>query len=111
MSKPRRPHTAEAIRQEVVRDIRAGEVTEPAAAARLGVSRQSIRRWLSRGTSKRGLSRFLPVALTRPEILACPVSSPSLVEIALRDGRVMRVPLDVDAATVGRFVRAFESAC
>ena len=111
MSKPRRPHTAESIRQEVVREIRAGEVTEQAAASRLGVSRQSIRRWLSRGTPNRGPSRFLAVKLTRPEILASPVASPGLVEIALRDGRVLRVPLDVDASRVGRFVRAFESAC
>lgn len=111
MSKPRRPHTAEAIRQEVVRAIRAGEVTEQAAATRLGVSRQSIHRWLARGTLKRRPSRFLAVALTRPEILASPAPSPGLVEIALRDGRVLRVPLDVDASRVGRFVRAFESAC
>lgn len=111
MSKPRGPHTAEAIRQEVIRAIRAGEVTEKGAATRLGVSRQSIRRWLSRGAPKRGPSRFLAVELTRPEILASPVPTPGFVEISLRDGRVLRVPLDVDASRVGRFVRAFESAC
>jgi len=45
MSKPRGPHTAEASRQGVVREIRAGEVTEQSAATRLQVSLSPIRAW------------------------------------------------------------------
>ena len=111
MSKPRGPHTAEAARREVVRAIRAGELTRAAGATRLGVSRQSIYRWLaSRGARKRP-SRFVAVELTRPEVPTPPAPLSGLVEITLRDGRFLRVPLSVDAAALGRFVRGFESAC
>lgn len=47
MSRPRGPQTTEAARGEVVRAIRAGELTQRAAATRLGVFRQSICRWHS----------------------------------------------------------------
>lgn len=112
MSKPRGPHTAEAARREVVRAIRAGELTRAAAATRLGVSRQSIYRWLSSRASKERLpSRFVAVELTRPEVLPPSAPLPDLVEITLREGRVLRVPLSVDAEALGRFVRGFEAAC
>lgn len=111
MSKLRGPHTAEAARREVVRAIRAGELTRAAAATRLGVSRQSIYRWLSSRASKERPSRFVAVELTRPEVLPPPAPLSGLVEITLREGRVLRVPLSVDGEALGRFVRGFESAC
>ena len=43
MSKPWEPHTVEAIRQGVVRAIRAGEGTEQAAATRVGVPLAPVR--------------------------------------------------------------------
>ena len=106
MPKPRGPHRDAETKREIVREIRAGDLTQAAAARRLRVSRQSIRRWMVRAGSLRPVSRFVAVDLTPPPTPPIP-----LVAIGLARGRTLRVPLDVTADDLGRLVRVLESAC
>lgn len=108
MSKPRRPHTDEVTKRAVVREIRAGELTEIEAATRLGVSRQSVRRWMERAAPSKGRRDFVAVDLTPAPI---PASAIALVEIGLRGGRTLRVPLDVPVDLLRALVGALEPAC
>lgn len=65
MPKPRRPQTDAETKREIVREIRAGEVTRVVAARRLRVSRQSIHRWMARVPSPSRRARFVAVDLTQ----------------------------------------------
>jgi transposase-like protein len=85
-------------RRRLVRAILEGRATRRGAARALGVSVQTVRRWVER---ERG-SLFVAV-----DAVGC--GEARTVEVVVRGGRALRAPSDLEASELVRLVRALES--
>ena len=102
-----------------------GEATGPGAnvsavARRHGMTPSLLRRWIKAFKSKNQTLRsgFVPVAIAPPsepftgylDKRSPSVSSASIIEVVLTNGRIMRIGTDIDMAALKRIAAALEDA-
>jgi len=99
----RRPrHEESDPRREVVDAIRSGRLTRTQAARELGISKEAVSRWVRAARDPHASFVAVSVRDDAPPPVA-------VVEIVLAGGRVLRVPVGIDAPALVRVVRALES--
>ncbi len=116
----RRSFSAEEKVRLVAETLRPGE-TVTAVSRRHGICTSLLHRWrrTARGEvpNRRGARpQLLPVRLVapdaappKPEPASVPGIASALIEVVLRNGRVLRVAATADAAAVGRLAAALEA--
>lgn len=109
-SDQRRAHAPE-LRARLVAEMLAGGVVS-AVSRREGIGPSVLHRWLRRARAagalaQASLPRMLPVRLVPPPV-AEPSQAAAVLEVVLRNGRVLRVPPGADLLLVGRIAAALE---
>lgn len=96
---------SESQRREAVARWRRSGLSAAEFAQSLGVSVHTLYAWSAR--ARRGGPKLVELVATPPDVRA---RGDEMVEVALRNGRVLRAPLSVDDDRLGRLISLAESA-
>jgi hypothetical protein len=106
MSRPtRRRRTHEEI-ERLLRAYESSDLSQAKFAEQNRVALTTLQWWLKRRREQRGNGDRVPALIP---VTVPPVPGTVLIEIALANGRELRVPIDVDPARLATIVAALEA--